>query len=126
MLFFEEAASLDGAMDFHRVVSLCESPLRPADTKPTNARCRHPKELAMPDLQQMTRVLYRHDWTSVDQWVRSLDDLADLTDEQIDELERLGSHGSPWSCDVGEAPLVRQSAGSVAGRRLLLWDVEPA
>ena len=42
-------------------------------------------------LQEMTRVLYRHDWTCVDQWVSSLDQLADLSDDEIDELERLGA-----------------------------------
>jgi hypothetical protein len=44
----------------------------------------------MSDLQEISRVLYRHDWTSVDQWVSKLDQLADLTDDEIVELERLG------------------------------------
>ncbi len=46
----------------------------------------------MSDLQEISRVLYRHDWTSVDQWVSKLDQLADLTDDEIAELERLGKH----------------------------------
>lgn len=43
----------------------------------------------MSDLQEISRVVYRHDWTSVDQWASTLDQLADLTDDQIAELEHL-------------------------------------
>ncbi len=49
----------------------------------------------MCDLQEMTRVLYRHDWTSVDQWASNLDQLADLSEAEIDELKRLGEIQSP-------------------------------
>ena len=56
----------------------------------------------MSDLQEISRVVYRHDWTSVDQWASTLDLLADLTDEQIGELERLGKHDTPSSGDIGD------------------------
>ena len=49
----------------------------------------------MSDLQEMNRVLYRHDWTSVDQWASNLDHLADLSEAEIDELERLGATQAP-------------------------------
>lgn len=45
----------------------------------------------MSDLQEMTRVLYGHRWTSARQWASNLDRLADLTDDEIDELGRLGA-----------------------------------
>lgn len=45
----------------------------------------------MSDLQEISRVVYRHDWTSVDQWASTLDQLADLTDDEIVELERIAT-----------------------------------
>ena len=66
------------------------------------------------NLQVMTRVLYRHDWTSVDQWASSLDQLADLSDDEIDELERLGAIQSPWSPMIGDHPATRRRASEPA------------
>jgi hypothetical protein len=40
-------------------------------------------------LDDIRRVVYRHKWASLEDWVRSLDELADLDDEDIDEVERL-------------------------------------
>jgi hypothetical protein len=40
-------------------------------------------------LDEIRRVVYRHKWASLEDWVRSLDELADLDDEDIDEVERL-------------------------------------
>jgi hypothetical protein len=40
-------------------------------------------------LREMNRILYRHRWHRLDEWVRSLDDLADLSDDEIADLERL-------------------------------------
>lgn len=56
----------------------------------------------MSDLQEMTRVLYRHDWTSVHQWARNLDQLAELSDPEIDELERLGANQPRWPATVDD------------------------
>jgi hypothetical protein len=56
----------------------------------------------MSDLREISRVIYRHDWTSVDQWASTLDQLADLTDDQIGELERLGKHDTPSPGDIGD------------------------
>jgi hypothetical protein len=58
----------------------------------------------MSDLQELSRVIYRHDWTSVDQWVSNLDQLADLTDDEIGELERLGNRQPPSSGETGDRP----------------------
>ena len=41
----------------------------------------------MTDLQKMSRILYHHDWTRVEDWARNVEQLADLTDEQIRQLE---------------------------------------
>ncbi|MGF1639569.1 MAG: hypothetical protein ACFCUO_01320 [Rhodospirillales bacterium] len=43
----------------------------------------------MTSLQTMSRVLYRHSWESLDDWVDALDDLADLDDADIDEVVRI-------------------------------------
>ena len=45
---------------------------------------------ADPDtLNDIRRVVYRHKWASLEDWVRSLDELADLDDDDIEEVERL-------------------------------------
>jgi hypothetical protein len=41
----------------------------------------------MTDLQRMSRILYHHDWVRVEDWARNIEQLADLTDEQIRQLE---------------------------------------
>jgi hypothetical protein len=43
----------------------------------------------MSELEEMSRVLYRHDWPSVDRWADCIGKLAELSDEEIGELERL-------------------------------------
>ncbi len=40
-------------------------------------------------LNDIRRVVYRHKWASLEDWVRSLDELADLDDDDIEEVERL-------------------------------------
>jgi len=40
-------------------------------------------------LDEIRRVVYRHKWASLEDWVRSLDELADLDDEDIEQVERL-------------------------------------
>jgi hypothetical protein len=41
----------------------------------------------MTDLQRMSRILYHHDWVRVEDWARNIEQLADLSDEQIRQLE---------------------------------------
>ena len=49
-----------------------------------------PRDKCDPEtLEEIGRVVYRHKWESLDDWVRSLDELADLDDDDIDEVERL-------------------------------------
>lgn len=40
-------------------------------------------------LDELRRAVYRHKWASLEDWVQSLDELAELDDEDIDEVERL-------------------------------------
>jgi hypothetical protein len=40
----------------------------------------------MADLQQMSRILYHHDWANVEDWARNIAQLADLSDEEIVQL----------------------------------------
>ncbi len=49
----------------------------------------------MADLQQMSRILYHHDWVNVEDWARNIAQLADLSDEEIVQLQcRCGDHMS--------------------------------
>ncbi|MFO1154413.1 MAG: hypothetical protein U1E42_12245 [Rhodospirillales bacterium] len=45
----------------------------------------------MADLIEMSRVLYDHQWESTEDWVRRLDQLADLNDEEIGRLVHLST-----------------------------------
>jgi hypothetical protein len=49
----------------------------------------------MTDLQKMSRVLYHHDWVNVEDWARNITQLADLTDEEIVQLEYCCSDHMP-------------------------------
>jgi hypothetical protein len=51
----------------------------------------------MPNVQEMVRVLYRHDWTSVEEWARQFNQLANLTDNEVSELVSEASQRSPRS-----------------------------
>jgi hypothetical protein len=59
-------------------------------------------ERDMADLQQMSRVLYHHDWCDVHDWARNIDQLADLNDEEIAQL--------PRCCRADEDEAVRRPA----------------
>lgn len=41
------------------------------------------------NLRDLNRVLSAHEWTSIEEWVDSVNALADLSDDEIIELERL-------------------------------------
>jgi len=45
----------------------------------------------MRDPETLKRILCDHDWPSPAHWVSALDELADLTDEDIARLERSAS-----------------------------------
>ena len=64
----------------------------------------------MSDLQEISRVVFHHDWTSVDQWVSNLGRLANLTDDEIVEVERLGKRQSPGSRRFSDRRTARRRA----------------
>src|SRR5512143_813910 len=77
--------------------SLCETRLRKREQhRETRSAFRHlpsrvfHRQLAvgseMADLQQMSRILYHHDWANVEDWARNVAQLADLSDEEIVQL----------------------------------------
>ncbi len=46
--------------------------------------------------QHVTKAVARHGWTNLNDWVNALEELADLTDEQIDQVaERARARTSP-------------------------------
>lgn len=55
----------------------------------------------MSNLEQMSRVLYRHVWDDVSQWVSALDHLAGLSDAEIAALTAGGwvEHSGPRCAD---------------------------
>lgn len=55
----------------------------------------------MAKMETMSRVLVEHDWTSIEEWVRAVRDLADLDDQALDELERIGKCASTCRRDPG-------------------------
>ncbi len=63
----------------------------------------------MADLQQMSRILYHHDWANVEDWARNIAQLADLSDDEIAQLECRCS--DPMSAGPGTR---HQSAAPVA------------
>jgi hypothetical protein len=44
-------------------------------------------ESDMADLQHLSRILYNHTWRGAEDWARSFEQLADLTDKEIGQLE---------------------------------------
>ena len=42
----------------------------------------------MANMQKIGRVVYRHDWTNLAEWIAALSELADMTDDQIAQLVR--------------------------------------
>ena len=46
--------------------------------------------------QHVAKAVLQHGWSNLDDWVNALDELADLTDEQIDQVaERARRRAAP-------------------------------
>lgn len=45
--------------------------------------------------QHVAKAVLKHGWTNLDDWVRALDELADLTDEQIDQVADCARGNNP-------------------------------
>lgn len=48
----------------------------------------------MSNLSEINRVVHRHEWVSLGEWVDSLDKLADLSDRELEELGRMDAGSS--------------------------------
>ena len=72
----------------------------------------------MRNLSEMQRVIYRHDWLCVAEWANALDELADLTDDQIDGLARNDQKDAFSACNGISLPSGSQSQrrGATSGR----------
>ena len=46
----------------------------------------------MSKIETMSRVLVDHNWTSIEEWVRAVRDLADLDDQALDEIQSIHHH----------------------------------
>jgi hypothetical protein len=45
----------------------------------------------MANHQDMSKVLCRHSWSQLEDWVAMLDELADLSDDEIVEIQRMAA-----------------------------------
>lgn len=61
----------------------------------------------MANLHQMSRVLYHHCWTDIGDWAHNIDQLADLSDEEIGQLECCGAE--PGCCPVEQGPAAKSA-----------------
>ncbi|MGF1639542.1 MAG: hypothetical protein ACFCUO_01185 [Rhodospirillales bacterium] len=62
----------------------------------------------MNNLQRLGRVLCRHDWRNLHEWVAAIDHLADLSEQEIAEMVGCGSSASaPSDGSRRAAPLSR-------------------
>ncbi|MBL8660737.1 MAG: hypothetical protein JNM75_13400 [Rhodospirillales bacterium] len=43
----------------------------------------------MLNLRQIHRVVHCHDWVDLDEWVAGIEGLADLSDDELEEVERM-------------------------------------
>jgi hypothetical protein len=59
----------------------------------------------MGNLSEIQRVVYRHDWQCVAEWVSAVGELADLTDDEIDGLARSDQQSdTPSACNGRSLP----------------------
>jgi hypothetical protein len=55
----------------------------------------------MASLSEIQRVVCRHDWQCLAEWPRALDELADLTDDEIDRLAQSNRRMETFSARNG-------------------------
>jgi hypothetical protein len=62
----------------------------------------------MGNLLDMQRVVYKHDWQSPADWARAIDELAHLSDDEIDRLARRNPQMETKTvCNRGQLPASR-------------------
>jgi hypothetical protein len=49
---------------------------------------------------RMHRTLYRHNWSTLDEWVKTLEELAELEDDEIESLVRIAANDTKEDSDA--------------------------
>lgn len=70
-----------------RVPTKCGDARQPAPTP-------NERRPEVSNLSEINRVVHRHEWVSLGEWVDSLDKLADLSDRELEELGRMDAGSS--------------------------------
>ncbi len=52
----------------------------------------HGRSETMHSTTDYARILYQHRWQSLSEWTESLEQLANMTDTQIEEIAQTGQH----------------------------------
>jgi uncharacterized protein YjiS (DUF1127 family) len=63
-----------------------------------------PKQQASSQARQkrVKRAVHRHQWNSLEEWVRTLDELSEMSDGEIDDLVRLAANDAGAVSDDDE------------------------
>jgi hypothetical protein len=65
-----------------------------------------PKPKQQPSSQvphtRVKRTVYRHQWDSLEEWVRTLDELSEMSDGEIDDLVRMAANDAGAGMDDDE------------------------
>ena len=52
--------------------------------------------------KHVKRAVYRHQWDSLEEWVRTLDELSEMSDSEIDDLVRMAANDTGTGTDGDE------------------------
>lgn len=52
--------------------------------------------------KRVKRAVHRHQWDSLEEWVRTLDELSELSDSEIDDLARMAANDTGATADGDE------------------------
>ena len=52
--------------------------------------------------KRVKRAVYRHQWDSLEEWVRTLDELSEMSDAEIDDLVRMAANDAGTMTDGDE------------------------
>ena len=52
--------------------------------------------------KRVKRIVHHHRWNSLEEWVRTLDELGELSDAEIDDLARMAANDTGLATDGDE------------------------
>ncbi len=85
--FSRDQRDLDAIVDGESERTIIESPNRGAFPQQGVSTMRSAHSTGgSSDLATVSRVVHRHNWRDLSEWVATFEDLADLSDEQIERL----------------------------------------